>query len=133
MRIMFTVIVAAALSLPATVCLAQPAIDAPGGPPSAKAPVVQLAREFRATELVGGVVFNKDDERLGVIDDVMIGPEGNVTAVVMATGGILGFGQREVALLYNALDAARDGNGRVRLKVNTDPSILDQLPTYRAF
>lgn len=124
--------VAASILAMATHASAQPVIDQRGGPLSPKAPVVQRAREFRSTELIGGVVYNRQDERLGVIDDVVIGPKGQVNAVVLATGGFLGLGQREVAILYSSLEPNREG-GRVRFTVNTEPEILDRLPAYRDY
>lgn len=111
---------------------AQPVIDEPGAPPSAKAPVVQLAKEFRSTEIIGGVVYNQAEERLGVINDVIIGPDGQVTAVILARGGFLGIGQRDIAVLYSSLQLQRD-DGRVRFVLKTEPEILDQLPSYDTY
>lgn len=110
----------------------QPVLDEPGGPPSARAPLVQLAKEFRSTEIIGGVVYNGAEERLGVINDVIIGPEGRVTAVILARGGFLGIGQRDIAVLYRSLHLKRD-DGRVRFVLNTEPEILDQLPSYDTY
>lgn len=124
--------IAVAMTAMATSASAQPVIDEPGGPPSPKAPVVQLAREFRSTELIGGVVYNTQDERLGVIDDVVIGPKGRVTAVLLATGGFFGLGQREVAILYSSLERKRDG-GRTRFVANTEPEVLESLPAYNDY
>lgn len=124
--------VAAMILAMAPTASAQPVLDEPGGPPSPKAPVVQLAREFRSTELIGGVVYNTQNERLGVIDDVVIGPRGNVTAVILSTGGFLGLSQREVAILYSSLTPKRDG-GRVRFTANTQPEVLESLPAYNDY
>lgn len=111
---------------------AQPVIDEPGGPPSNQAPVVQLAREYRSTELIGGVVYNTDDEKLGVINDVIFDAKGRVSAVVLATGGFLGIGQRDVSVLYSSLQLQREG-GRIRFVLDTEPEILDQLPAFDTY
>ena len=48
--------------------------------------------------MVGLSVFSSDGSRVGDVRAVNVGPDGNVAALHIRTGGVLGFGARVVAI-----------------------------------
>ena len=78
-------------------CRAQTAPAAPDGfltelPPGAT----------RLSRMIGVDVIGSDIARLGEVKEVLVDAGGTVSGVVVATGGVLGIGARDVALPYGA-------------------------------
>lgn len=90
-----------------------------------------LPTHWRATEAVGQPVYNRTNERIGEIDELLIDGEGRVLAAVIGVGGFLGMGERSVAVAYKSFQMARDANGKARLVVNLDKAMLEKAPTYK--
>ena len=67
-------------------------------PPPAKAPAVKPSEAPAAQDLVGLSVFSSDGTRLGEVRAINTGPNGNIVALRIRTGGFLGFGGRTVAI-----------------------------------
>ena len=65
---------------------------------------------WRASKLDGVEVYNGKNEKIGEIDDVLIGRGGRVEAVVIGVGGFLGMGERNVAVPYDALKWQMDAD-----------------------
>jgi hypothetical protein len=64
--------------------------------------VVAVAQGQRTGDLKGKSVLNEKDERIGTIDDLIIGHD-RVLFAVLQVGGFLGIGSRLVAVPYQAL------------------------------
>ena len=62
--------------------------------------------EMRASKLIGTNVTNAANESVGEINDVLLGKDGKVAAVIIGVGGFLGMGEREVAISYSGLKFA---------------------------
>src|ERR1700720_4120669 len=62
-----------------------------------------VAGAYRASELMGAAVVNDQDERIGTIDDFIIGRDDSVLFAVLQIGGFLGLGGRLVAVPYESL------------------------------
>lgn len=61
-------------------------------------------RLMTAATLTGDTVVNREGEKLGRIDDLMIDvPSGRVAYAVMSSGGFLGLGDKLFAVPFNAL------------------------------
>jgi len=59
--------------------------------------------EWRASKLVGINVYNEANEKIGDINDVILGKSGRVENVVLGVGGFLGMGEHYVAVAYDKL------------------------------
>jgi sporulation protein YlmC with PRC-barrel domain len=59
--------------------------------------------EWRASKLVGVNVYNEANEKIGDINDVILGKSGRVENVVLGVGGFLGMGEHYVAVAYDKL------------------------------
>ena len=78
----------------------------------------------KASELIGMSVRNPQDEELGTIKDIVIDFEqGRVAYVVLATGGLLGLGEKLVAVPINILRG--QGDEADYLTLNASKAKLD--------
>ena len=67
--------------------------------------VTKMQREgdWRASKLVGVKVYNESNEKIGDVNDVILGKAGNVTNVILGVGGFLGMGEHYVAVTFDQL------------------------------
>jgi sporulation protein YlmC with PRC-barrel domain len=49
-------------------------------------------------QVIGQAVFNDKNEKIGTIDDVVIGPDKSASYAVIGAGGFLGMGKHDVAI-----------------------------------
>jgi sporulation protein YlmC with PRC-barrel domain len=64
--------------------------------------------EWRASKLVGVNVYNEANEKIGDINDVILGKSGKVENVVLGVGGFLGMGEHYVAVAFDKLKWANE-------------------------
>jgi len=67
----------------------------------------QHATDWRSSKLVGASVYGPDNASIGEVNDVLIGNDGKVRAVVIGVGGFLGVGEKNVAVPLDALSISR--------------------------
>jgi hypothetical protein len=58
---------------------------------------------WQASKLVGLNVYNSSDEKIGDIKEIMLDKQGKAETVVIAVGGFLGMGERDVAVKFAEL------------------------------
>jgi sporulation protein YlmC with PRC-barrel domain len=90
--------------------------------------VAAVGKGLRASKLVGAAVYNDQNEKIGSIDDVIIGRD-KVVFTVINVGGFLGMGGRLVAVPYNSLNIDYN-NGKVVLPGATKDA-LQKLPQFK--
>jgi len=86
---------------------------------------------MRASKLIGTGVVNTANERVGEINEIVLGNDGKVAAVVVGVGGFLGIGEREVAVNYDSLRMNRDANNNLVITVNATKDALNAAPAWR--
>src|SRR3712207_2726306 len=69
-------------------------------------------------------------DNIGEVNDVVIGPDGRVQAVVVGVGGFLGIGEKNVALKFEALKWQQDGSGDQWIVVDATKESLEALPDF---
>jgi len=79
-------------------------------------------------KLIGRTVHNAQDETIGEIKSVYIGPDGKVDSLIVGVGGILGLGEREVRLAWSDLRVSDNGE-KVVLDITKDE--LKAKPEYK--
>jgi hypothetical protein len=89
------------------------------------------AGEVRASKLIGTTVKNNANESIGEINEVMLGKDGKVAAVVVGVGGFLGMGEREVAVDFNSLKMSQDSSNKTIVTLNTTKDALKSAPAWK--
>jgi sporulation protein YlmC with PRC-barrel domain len=59
--------------------------------------------QWRAPKLVGVGVYGPDDKQIGKIDDLLMDKNGATQTIVIGVGGFLGFGKKDVAVPFSAM------------------------------
>jgi len=65
--------------------------------------VVQLATGYRASRINGSPVYNRNNDKIGTIDDLIVSPTDRVPYVIRSVGGFLGMGTHLVAVPFGSL------------------------------
>jgi sporulation protein YlmC with PRC-barrel domain len=63
----------------------------------------QEKTQWRAPKLVGVGVYGADGKQIGKIDDLLMDHNGAAETVVIGVGGFLGFGKKDVAVPFSAM------------------------------
>ena len=90
--------------------------------------VVAVADGYRASKLRGATVVNSKNEKVGEIDDLVIGKD-RVLFAIIQVGGFLGLGSRLIAVPYTSLQISDDGR-RIVLPGVTQQQ-LEKLPEFK--
>ena len=59
--------------------------------------------EWRGSKLAGVAVYNEANEKIGDVNDVILDRSGKVAKVILGVGGVLGLGERYVAVAFDKL------------------------------
>jgi sporulation protein YlmC with PRC-barrel domain len=57
--------------------------------------------QWRASKLVGVAIYGPDNTSVGKISDLLMGRDGKVQYVIVGIGGLLGIGEKDVAIPYD--------------------------------
>jgi len=64
--------------------------------------LVILAKGWSATkQIIGKDVYNDNNEKVGVVNDLIIAPDKAVSYAIIGAGGFLGMGKHDVAIRVN--------------------------------
>ncbi len=76
-------------------------------------------------------VYDRDDQNIGSVEELVVDDEGKVTHAVVDVGGFLGLGARQVALKFDELTIMRQDDGDdVRLYADATEEELEEMPRY---
>jgi hypothetical protein len=89
--------------------------------------VVSVADGYRFSKLRGESVYNSTNEKIGSLDDLIVGKD-RVLFAIIEVGGFLGIGSRLVAVPYTSLQISADGK-RITLPSATKEQ-LKSLPEF---
>jgi hypothetical protein len=109
----------AALSL-TTSAIAQNPAQQPAAPAArdAAAPAMNFKNAWRSSKLIGLDVYNRADEKLGDINEILLDKEGKVMAVVIGVGGFLGMGEHDIAVSMDKLKFMEEPHTSKSAKTN---------------
>ncbi len=74
-----------------------------GTAPSERNTTLTDVGEVRASKLIGSSVYNDHDQKVGSVDDVVLGKDNRADTVIVSVGGFLGMGNKLVAVPYSQL------------------------------
>jgi sporulation protein YlmC with PRC-barrel domain len=89
--------------------------------------VVAVADGYRFSKLRGQTIYNSTNEKIGELDDLIIGKD-RVLFAIIQVGGFLGIGSRLVAVPYTSLQISQEGK-RILLPGATKEQ-LKALPEF---
>jgi hypothetical protein len=102
---------AVVLTLASTVALAQ----------SENKTLTSIPDSVTVTDFYKQNVYDPGENKIGSIEDVLVDQAGKVTAFIVAVGGFLGVGEKDVATPFNAIKAQqKDGKWYLTMSANKD-------------
>jgi sporulation protein YlmC with PRC-barrel domain len=75
-------------------------------------------------------VYDQSNNKIGQIKDVLVDQEGKVNALIIAVGGFLGAGEKDVAVSFNTVKATKKDN-KLLLTMNTTKDALKAAPGFK--
>jgi opacity protein-like surface antigen len=92
----------------------------------------QQSADWRGSKLIGASVYGPDNASIGEINDLVIGSDGKVSAVVVGVGGFLGMGEKAVALPFDSVSVTRkpDSASIDKITVSYTKDQLKNAPTF---
>ena len=90
-----------------------------------------LGSEVAASDLLNQKVKNPANQTVGDINDLSIGSDGKIAAVIIGVGGFLGMGEKNVSLPYDQLSFSRDANGYLAVTANITKDSLQSAPEWK--
>jgi sporulation protein YlmC with PRC-barrel domain len=75
-------------------------------------------------------VYDPSNTKIGQIMDVLVGQDGQVSALIIGVGGFLGAGEKDVAVSFNTVKATMKDN-KVYLTMNTTKDALKAAPGFK--
>lgn len=88
-----------------------------------------------ATEIIGRQVYSSsatDAEHIGDINNLVVGPAGEVAAVIIGVGGFLGIGEKNVAVNFSELQWIVADDNTKRFVLPTSKEALEAAPDFVA-
>ncbi len=76
-------------------------------------------------------VYNRANERVGDINDLILGADGKVASAVIGVGGFLGIGEEARSSRLLGLQLNRDADGTLRATINSTKESLESAPDYK--
>lgn len=82
------------------------------------------------SQLIGVSVTNKDGQTVGTVDDLIIGSGDRLEGIVMAVGGVLGVGKKDIGVRLSALKVSRSDG---KLTVSLPSATKEMLGAVEAY
>ena len=92
----------------------------------------QPANEWSARVFLGETVQNTAGETLGKIHDFVFDRSGRISTAVIAVGGFMGMGEKEVAVPFNALNVRTGSDNKRLIVVSLSAEAIKQAPHFVA-
>jgi hypothetical protein len=74
-------------------------------------------------------VYDREDNAIGDINDILVDKDGKVSAVIIGVGGFLGAGEKNVAVPFTALKVT-EKDQKTYLVMDTTKEALEKAPGY---
>jgi hypothetical protein len=77
----------------------------------------------------GQAVYDLEGNEIADVNDVILGRDGEVVAVILGVGGVLGVGEKNVAVSFGALETAQKDRKNI-LILDSPKSELERAPGF---
>jgi hypothetical protein len=91
----------------------------------------QSPEEVLGSTLMDATVMSPDGEVVGDVEDVIVGPDGQIAGVVIGVGGFLGIGEKRVALEYGQIQVQQDELGEMTFMTSVSQDELENAPAFQ--
>jgi sporulation protein YlmC with PRC-barrel domain len=88
------------------------------------------ASSLTVTDWYKQSVYDQSNSKIGDISDVLVGPNGQINAVIVGVGGFLGAGEKDVAVNFSAIKQTMKDN-KVYLTMDTTKDALKSAPGFK--
>jgi hypothetical protein len=119
----------AVLDTPATPDIAGKITDRGNETPSGRNTVVTDAGGMRSSKIVGSSVYDDQDQKIGSVDDLVIGNDKSLSAVI-SVGGFLGIGSKMVEVPFDKLHFGNSSNDNHVVVPGMTRDALNAMPDY---
>lgn len=75
-------------------------------------------------------VYDPSDNKIGQVSDMLVGQDGHVNALIIGVGGVLGAGEKDVAVNFDAVKQTTKDN-KTYLTMNTTKDELKSAPGFK--
>jgi len=75
-------------------------------------------------------VYDPSNKKIGAVSDVLVDGQGKVTALIVGVGGLMGAGEKDVAIPFGSVRLTTIDNNKWRLVMNTTSDTLKNAPGY---
>lgn len=90
----------------------------------------QSANDYFSTDLIGQEITNRrNDEVVGEVSEILINRDGQIGAVIISTGGLMGLGKKDVAISWDQIKRTVDGE-KMTLSVDFSAESLADAPAF---
>ncbi|MFN3868445.1 MAG: PRC-barrel domain-containing protein [Hyphomicrobiaceae bacterium] len=110
-------------------CVAHP-VSAQGVRPDLAAIAVLPPNHVTAKGLIGTKIVNPANETLGDVNDLVVGPDNSVIAIVAGVGGFLDVGEKNVAIPMGLVQRQPQPDGTEKVLVQIDRQSLATAPKF---
>ena len=86
--------------------------------------------EFTVTDWYKQDIYNRADAKIGDVKDVLVGPNGQINAVIVGVGGFLGAGEKDVAVNFSSIKQTMKDN-KIYLTMDTTKDALRSAPGFK--
>ena len=75
-------------------------------------------------------VYDPSHNKIGQVSDVLVGQNGQINALIIGVGGVLGAGEKDVAVNFSSVREQSDNN-KTYLTMNTTKDALSAAPGFK--
>lgn len=83
---------------------------------------------YRASKILGKPVYNKEGDKIGTLDEIIIASDQMVSVGIVSVGGFLGVGARNVAVPASLFESNEEGH---TVLPDGTKDVLMALPEFR--
>ena len=93
--------------------------------------VAETGDDIMSSRLLGARVVNGTSEAIGEVADLMLSAKGELRAVVLSVGGVMGVGARYVAVAPSALRMIRNPDKSIKVVLEASRDQLAASPEFK--
>jgi sporulation protein YlmC with PRC-barrel domain len=75
-------------------------------------------------------IYDTQNNKIGAVSDVLLGQDGQVSALIVGVGGFLGAGEKEVAVNFSSVKETMK-NSKMYLTMDTSKDALKAAPGFK--